>query len=393
MLRLPHGRPDSGFNNSDKDPVEMTTPMAKTPPHQSMALLSRLLLTPADDDKSSSQRMATLKSDLLNISRAEFNDLVKLASSNHVIVRGMEIFLEIMHEAKDETRAVWAQAALATERERIGTALRFLEEICRAFEYEKHYVAVIKSLDHWPDLGSDLDLYTNADSEVISKFIVRRFNAKIAQRSWGDRLAGKWNFLVPGLSEAVEIHVGRLGQTGEQVAIASRLMERSRHLMIGTQTFRVPSASDRLLISTLQRMYRHFYFRLCDIVDSAALVEMGDVDFRDLRSSATNAGIWEGVATYLVIVSDYVSKYSGPGLDLPYFVHVAARFGGDEVFYAREFLRVPIVPQSVTLYGAQLAGVLRKMELKSGARLSLLPWLATAALVGQRITGSDKGIW
>jgi hypothetical protein len=252
---------------------------------------------------------------------------------------------------------------------------------------------VIKSLDHWPDLGSDLDLYTNANSEDVIQFMVRRFNATLATRSWGDRLAGKWNFLIPGLSEAVEIHVGRLGQTGEQVTIASSLIERSRNLSIGAQTFRVPSASDRLMISTLQRMYRHFYFRLCDIVDSAALVDGGGVDFRDLRASATNAGIWEGVATYLLIVSDYVSKYRGVGLDLPHFVRAAARFGGNEVFYAREFLRVPIMPQSAKLYGAQLAGLLRRLELKSGARLSLLPWLATAALVGQRITGSDKGIW
>jgi hypothetical protein len=220
-----------------------------------------------------------------------------------------------------------------------------------------------------------------------------RFNAKIASRSWGDRLAGKWNFLIPGLPEAVEIHMGRLGQTGEQITIAAHLMERTRRVMVGNRAFRVPSVSDRLLISTLQRMYRHFYFRLCDIIDSAALVEMGDIDYLDLRSSATNAGIWEGVATYLVIVSDYVSKYRGSGLELPYFVHAAARFGGDEVYYAREFLRVPIMPQSARLYGSQLAGLLRKMELESGARLSLLPWLATAALVGQRITGSDKGIW
>jgi hypothetical protein len=140
-------------------------------------------------------------------------------------------------------------------------------------------------------------------------------------------------------------------------------------------------------------MYRHFYFRLCDIIDSAALVEMGNIDYSDLRFSAMKAGIWEGVATYLVIVSDYVNKYRGSGLVLPNFVHAAARFGGDDVYYAREFLRVPIMPQSAKLYGSQLAGLVRKLELENGARLSLLPWLATAALVGQKVTGSDKGIW
>jgi hypothetical protein len=221
----------------------------------------------------------------------------------------------------------------------------------------------------------------------------RRFDAKLAPRSWGDRLAGKWNFLIPGLPEAVEVHMGRLGQTGEQVGIASHLAERSRRVMIGDQALRVPSVSDQLMISTLQRMYRHFYFRLCDVVDTAALSETGAIDYMDLRASAKSAGIWEGVATYLMIVSDYVRKYSGSGLDLPHFVIAAARFGGDEVYYARQFLRVPIMPQAVRLYGSQLVGLLRKRDLQNGTRLSLLPWLATAALVGQRITGSDKGIW
>jgi hypothetical protein len=41
----------------------------------------------------------------------------------------------------------------------------------------------------------------------------------------------------------------------------------------------------------------------------------------------------------------------------------------------------------------QLTGLLRKRELHNSARLGLLPWLATAAMVGQKITGSDKGIW
>ena len=72
--------------------------------------------------------------------------------------------------------------------------------------------------------------------------------------------------------------------------------------------------------STLQRMYRHFNFRLCDVVDTAALADAGAIDFANLRSLACAAGIWEGVATYLQIVSDYTMSYRGTGLDLPKFV-------------------------------------------------------------------------
>jgi len=371
----------------------MTNAVAVSLPERSMTLLSRLLLTSQDENDSSCSKMSVLSAEICNITRDEFDALVKLASSNHVIVRGMEVVLNIVRKANDNTRTEWAETALGVERARIDTALKCLEEICRVFESEGLSVTVIKSLDHLPDLGSDLDLYTDAESKDVSKLMIRHFGAEIASRSWGDRLASKWNFNIPGLPEAVEVHVGRLGQTGEQVAIASHLMQRTRRVMVGNHDFRVTSTSDRLMISTLQRMYRHFYFRLCDVIDSASLIEMGAIEWQDLRSCAINAGIWEGVATYLVIVSDYVRKYRGTGLELPYFVRETARFGGDDVYYAREFLRVPIVPQSVRLYGAQLAGFVRKFEVESGARLSLLPWLATAALVGQRITGSDKGIW
>jgi hypothetical protein len=358
-----------------------------------MTLLSRLLLVPEGDQNAASTSFESLKADLLKMSREEYDDLLALANSNHVIIRGFERLLRIFEEANDSERAQWTLTALTLERSRITTAVQFLQDICTAIEDEQYDITVIKSLDHLPDLGSDLDLYTNAHPDDIIKLMQRRFSAELASRSWGDRLAGKWNFEIPGLPESVEIHMRRLGQTGEQIAIAARLAERARLIVVNDQTFRVTSISDRLTISTLQRMYRHFYFRLCDIVDSAGLVDSGVVDFTDLEKVATNAGIWEGVATYLVIVSDYVQQYRGYGLELPQSVKNTARFGGKEVFYAKEFIRVPIMPQSAKLYGSQLAGLLRKRELQSGARLSLLPWLATAAAVGQKITGSDKGIW
>jgi hypothetical protein len=40
-----------------------------------------------------------------------------------------------------------------------------------------------------------------------------------------------------------------------------------------------------------------------------------------------------------------------------------------------------------------LTTLLLNRELRNSVRLSLLPCLATAAAVGQKITGSDKGIW
>lgn len=361
--------------------------------HTSLNRLSRLLLSPETVTGFNQESRASLATEWLSIPRSEFDSLVALADTNHVLIRALSVFREITYQAGDELRTEWADASLNAEKARIKRALPYLSDICAAFTHHQLPVAVIKSLDHLPDLGSDLDLYTTATPEQVIVLMKQEFGARIASRSWGDRLACKWNFIVPGLPELVEIHVGRLGQTGEQFAIADSLIERSRMVTVGELRFRVPSISDRLMISTLQRMYRHFYFRLCDIVDSAQLVKSGSIDYGDLHTAAVRAGIWEGVATYLAIVSHYVNRYQETSLEIPSSVLASARFSGREVFFAKDFLRVPLLPQSAMLYGSQLAGVLRRRQFQSGARLSLLPWLATAALVGQKITGSDKGVW
>jgi len=220
-----------------------------------------------------------------------------------------------------------------------------------------------------------------------------RFNATLADRSWGDRLANKWNFVVPGLRELVEVHAGRLGQTGEQTAVTRSLSARTCMAQIAGYVFRVPAPEDRIVISTLQRMYRHFYIRLCDIVDNARLLDQHLVDFGYLHSLGSAAGLWEGIATYLRIISEYVQSYRGTGVPLDSIVTGSAKFGTDQVRFRRDFLRVSILPHSLNLYASELMTLLLKGDLRNSFRLSLLPGLATAAALEQKMTGSDKGIW
>ena len=359
----------------------------------SLMLLSRLLLCGREAGVVDTDANQKLKAAIVEISREEFDHARTLAESHHVIMRAMQIFEQISRSTGDQTRAEWAANAMASERARIENALSFLKVICDGLESAGCEVIVIKSLDHWPDLGSDLDLYTDAEPAKVVRLMKQDFHAQTAARSWGDRLANKWNFIVPGLPEAVEIHMGRLGQTGEQVAIASSLVARCRTVAIEDYLFRVPAPEDRLIISTLQRMYRHFNARLCDIVDTAKLIQDGTLDYDDLRYSAQACGLWEGIATYLAVVSDYVAYFSGEGLKLPSVVMDAARFGGDRIRFRRGFLRFPILPYSAKLYASELTTLMLSGELGSTVRLSLLPCLATAAALGQKITGSDKGIW
>ncbi len=319
--------------------------------------------------------------------------ILSLASSNHVVMRALEPLRQLFSDAGKQEESLWLGRALADESARIDHAIRFLEQIFSKLEEGGCPVTVIKSLDHWPDLGGDLDLYTGSDARHVVELMSRHFGANLADRSWGDRLANKWNFLVPGLPELVEVHAGRLGQTGEQTTVTISLAARSKWIEIKGCTFRVAAAEDRFVISTLQRMYRHFYIRLCDIVDNATLLDRHLLDFEYLRSLGTRAGIWEGIATYLVVIAQYVESYRGKTLELPASVIDSARLGVGEISFRRNFLRVPILPHSVSLYASELKNLLLNGDFRNSLRLSLMPGLATAALVEQKITGSDKGIW
>jgi hypothetical protein len=368
-----------------------------------LALLSQALLTRDGDDDPAGRRDESVKAGVIAISTVDgdefsqirFSEVWTLANSHHVILRAFPILRRNLDAADSEPAewpAEWIDRAIVEEKARTQHALSFFQPICQALEIAGD-VVVIKSLDHWPDLGSDLDLFTNADAGAILSIMRQHFQARVAPRSWGDRLANKWNFIVPGLPELVEVHVGRLGQTGEQIALNQSLIARAETVQFGSHSFRVPAPEGRMIIGTLQRMYRHFYVRLCDIVDNARLVDAGSIDYGYLKSMAMEAGLWQGVATYLVIVSDYVKSYRGADLLLPAFVRDAALFGNELVRFRRNFLRIPIFPQAANLYASEWKRLLLNGEIKNALRLSLLPGLATAAALEFKITGSDKGIW
>lgn len=322
-----------------------------------------------------------------------FEELKGLAMTNHVIVRAFDALESIFRSQGLTECAELAATAVRSEKRRIDHALGFLERICSTLQKNGCAVTVIKSLDHWPDLGSDLDLYTSADATKVVQVMAAEFGAKLAERSWGDRLANKWNFVIPGLPEMVEVHVGRLGQTGEQTAFTESLLGRTRQIQIEQRTFRVLAPEDRVVISTMQRMYRHFYIRLCDVLDNARLLAAKQVNFDDLHSIGVETGLWEGIATYLVIISQYVESYRGYGVPLPSLVSESAKFGVGPVRFRRDFLRVPILPHSLNLYAGELKTLIMQGQLRNSLRLSLLPGLATAAALEMKVTGSDKGIW
>lgn len=330
---------------------------------------------------------------LSSLSPGELEEFLKLADSHHVVLRSLSPLLTAATLAGNATLASWCTQKIAEERARIANALSMLERVTQALEAAECRTTVMKSLDHWPDLGNDLDLYTSANEQSVVNLMTHLFGAHIQPRSWGDRLANKWNFDIPGLREAIEVHARRLGQTGEHMAMAERFVSRRMSRMIDGHTFYVPAPEERIIVATLQRMYRHFYFRVCDIANTMLLVESGAIDFNELKRGADIGGIWKGICSFLKIVSDYVEEYRGTPVALPAIVLQTAPFGGEKIYVRDRFIRVPIMPEGAELYTDQVTRAALRGDVPATFRLTLLPPLASVAALSYKLTGSDKGIW
>ncbi|HUK47528.1 MAG TPA: hypothetical protein VLW06_08055 [Terriglobales bacterium] len=362
---------------------------------QNMELLSKLMFQGYGFDfcspRANLENAIPELDEIFQMSESSFGELVKLADTHHVAVRALRVLEMAAAEHGKKRVQEWCSEALESEELRVSNAVEWLHAIVHALQDSGCAVTVIKSLDHWPDLGSDLDLYTSGAPERVVQVMQQKLQAELEPRSWGDKLANKWNFQVPGLNELIEIHVRYLGQTGEQKLMAERVIDRSVWKEVNGRDFPVPAPEERVLISTLQRMYRHFYFRLCDMADFAALLGSGAINFQELRNGAELGGIWPGVASFLTIVSNYVKSFGG-SISLPREVIEAAYAPDLQVQFRGNFLRVPMKP-AAGLYGSQLLTAGKHGDLRAIYRLPLLPPLAVSALVAFRLTGSDKGVW
>ena len=363
---------------------------------ETLAALHLRALSPEEQQRQASLHIERVLAGLQIMSREEWCDFRCFAELQRTGLRtlqvlgrwaGTDAFAPLFQSTED------LEYLSQVEQRRVEHALFALSKVVRALEFTGHSPVVIKTLDHWPDIGSDLDLFTAATEDDTVRVMRSELQAEPQPQSWGDRLAHKWNFRIPGLPQLVEIHVGCLGQTGEQDELPAHLSETSVMREVGAFRFRVPAPEEQVAIATLQRMYRHFYIRLTDLLNLTSLVRGGCLDFVRLRTSAERWSIWPGVATLLKITSDYNERAGVGRLPLPEFVVCSARFGAEVTYVGKEFLRVPMLPQGSELFLQQLIGTGAARRFRAAARLSLLPALAAAAFLNLRITGDDKGIW
>ena len=337
--------------------------------------------------------VAPVLSGLQRMSKEQWSEFLRFAELQRVYLRTVQLLEKWAAVGAFAPQFDNLQDLEREELRQVENALASLNKVVRALEQTGHTPLAIKTLDHWPDIGSDLDLFISATERDTVRAMQSELQAEPQPQSWGDRLAHKWNFRVPGLSRLVEIHVGCLGQTGEQDELPAYLEETSVMREVGPFRFQVPAPEEQVTLATLQRMYRHFYIRFTDLLNLTEMARAGQLDYTKLRTATQRWSIWPGVATLLKITSDYNQRTGLGPLSLPDFVVRSARFGAEVTYVGKQFLRVPMLPQGSQLFLQQLIGTGAARHFRAAARLSLLPALAAVAFVNLQITGDDKGIW
>src|SRR5689334_17854190 len=120
----------------------MTASHAKVSPE--LDALSRLTL----DSRNASEAVNYVA----GLNNEQRDALVSLADSNHVVMRAFQVVTE---QAGGNTElGGWANGVISKEQRRIQNALTFLHHICQELEQGGCPTTVMKSLDHWPDLGN-----------------------------------------------------------------------------------------------------------------------------------------------------------------------------------------------------------------------------------------------
>src|SRR6202043_1792967 len=105
--------------------------------------------------------------EIFKMSEESFGEFLKLADTHHVTVRALNVLRKAAAERQQSRVQQACETALAGETLRISNAVEWLRVIVHALQDAGCAVSVIKSLDHWPDLGSDLDLYTSGAPERV----------------------------------------------------------------------------------------------------------------------------------------------------------------------------------------------------------------------------------
>ncbi len=196
---------------------------------------------------------------------------------------------------------VWNDAFIS-EAKRVRLALHGIGALGQLCTDAKIPHAFTKALQHWPDMGHDIDLFVMDASLQIDALVLSHLKGVPASSSLVNRISKKTGFDLPSVVTPLEIHHGLIGHVGEHTLFGSLMISRLRPQFLDGVTVPTPSPEDLVLIQVIQRFYGHFYFRLSDVLNGWHLLASPNLNWDIIHKTAATLGITRGVTLYTEIL-------------------------------------------------------------------------------------------
>ncbi len=313
-----------------------------------------------------------------------FRTLTIVLAKNRVAVRWLTKNRGLLSEQYQK----YIDKIISGERERLTHALSAIAQVTREFESRNLSIMVIKTLDNYPDLGHDVDLYTNAPIKEIDDILLNVFKAKLETPNIAERIATKRNYTLP-TNITLEIHCNKLGEVGEEAAVARDLIKTSIKASFEDVSCNVPAPEYRIILCALQRMYRHFNIRLCDAYNTITLIQKNQIDWHLLKKVAQGYGIWEGVLRYLSHIKKIADYY---GVDLNIEETIKIRDWPAAIIDKNMHFRFPLLSTGIAVYTKRILSDIRHLRLASIIRLSLVIPMSLMHFASVKLFGKSR-VW
>lgn len=336
---------------------------AARPPTGSGELLLQLLLTGT--------------ADLAGVPTHAWDDLSRVARSNAVLLRAAACLERVALDGSE--RFV---ASAAHERQRAQALLAAIHATSRACSDGGIAHLFPKAFQHYPDMGSDLDLLVLARPAEFTP-ILAALRAQRLHGGFSNWLAATVRYALTDCPAPLDVQYGRLGLVGEHAGYAAQLVNNRRRTAVDGTEVCVPAIEDQVVLGGIQRVFGRRSLRLADIV--WAVRALGDValDWDYVVRTASRFGVTHGLGCFLSYV-EQIHRRLLPGALVPTDVrrHLPLDGWGPVEFRDGRY-RFPSIRVNARLSLKALQAKLVRHDWAGAARLSLVPLVGVATALSR----------
>jgi len=301
------------------------------------------------------------------VAALDWTTLLQVTERSSTLIRTVERLA-----ALGEPAPAFVATAVQRERQRVSEAFALARRVADACDARGIPALFPKVLQHYPDLGDDLDLLVVSPSRRVDAVILEGLRAVRRPGDWGSRIAGSVTYQVEGCSTPLDIQHGRLGVAGEETAFPAMLWkERRRVAVAGLDAF-TASPEHLVVLHGVQRVYGRLGIDLADVAAAATLIRR-PLDWTAILDTAAQLGVLPGLGAFLGYVEQIHGRLFARWL-LPPGLRSRLRLGrwGGIAFHNGVY-RHPMIRVNGALYGRRLVTALATRRWATALRVCLVP--------------------